>query len=403
MVNQQREQKDRIAEGVGARALLKMRTPQSGGQMLFIPVGKSIQMSAINTWKQWVNSNTLPSFWVGLDKQDELDWSRYPYCQEHNLHDSSCFFGAWTDDEELETGSTHSPYPNLLAEKFHGSTDVATKAFDRLSQFREHALTETNILPADDYLRSFAYIMHNSFHLQPSMLEVYKNTVGERNPGLGDLKVSLHIRRADSCSSNEYRNTPSSLDDRAQMTNVRQCYNNSVYVDALRRMKELYKRPLTIYLSSDDSQNILGEIEKEHPDIYATSTWRFLDYPRDKFKYDGTIEGWTNTNKAFMSETAVQDLWHMSHGEAFVGHMGSRFGKVGYLLAVSRQNTALPYVSVDGHNLCCEVDEQCSRATQYIDNMVDCLTFSHELVSVPINKDYWEAGSTVREVVKQQR
>merc|ERR1711957_157202 len=104
-----------------------------------------------------------------------------------------------------------------------------------------------------------------------------------------------------------------------------------------------------------------------------------------------------------MSETAVQDLWHLSHGEAFVGHMGSRFGKVGYLLAVSKQNSPLPYVSVDGHSLCCEIDEQCSRASEAMENMVDCLTFSHETAGVPINKDYWTAGSTVREGVKKKK
>ena len=113
-------------------------------------------------------------------------------------------------------------------------------------------------------------------------------------------------------------------------------------------------------------------------------------------KYDGTIESDANHNMAFMTEAAVQDLWHMSHSEAFVGHLGSRFGKVGYFLAVSRQNGALPYVTVDGHNLCCEIDEQCARGTAVMKNMVDCLTFAHENAGVPSNEDYWTAGSTVR-------
>ena len=36
--------------------------------------------------------------------------------------------------------------------------------------------------------------------------------------------------------------------------------------------------------------------------------------------------------------------------KALVGHLGSRFGKVSWLLATARRNDFVPFFSVDGHS-----------------------------------------------------
>ena len=84
-----------------------------------------------------------------------------------------------------------------------------------------------------------------------------------------------------------------------------------------------------------------------------------------------------------------------------MGHLGSRFGKVGWLLATAKYNTLIPYWTVDGRSYCCEIDEVCSNATELIGSMEHCLTFAHDLAQddADIDEDldsYWEKGSSIR-------
>jgi hypothetical protein len=203
----------------------------------------------------------------------------------------------------------------------------------------------------------------------------------------------------------------------------------SVYGEALQRIYKKFQTPLEIYLSTDSNDEILKErdesaipstaslaeltstdqlkrmidsrektvasvlrtIGSKYPKMFQASSWRFLNYSRSLFDYQGAIEFTPNAYKSFLLESAVQDLWHLSHGEVFVGHLGSRFGKVAYLLAVARQNSPIAYISPDGHNLCCEVDEQCADASKKMTNMADCLLFAHELQG-DCKGDYWTEG-----------
>jgi hypothetical protein len=223
----------------------------------------------------------------------------------------------------------------------------------------------------------------------------------------------------------------------------RKCYDVSVYGEALRRIYEKFQAPLEIYLSTDSNEEILKELSGEskvagaatstpsassflelssstsitaqarlremvdsheqitssfldalgskYPQMYQASSWRILNYSRSLFGYKGAIEFTPDQDKAFLLESAVQDLWHLSHGEFFVGHLSSRFGKVAYLLSVARQNSAIGYISPDGHNLCCEVDEACAAATEKMTTMADCLLFAHELQG-KCDEDYWTEG-----------
>lgn len=125
-------------------------------------------------------------------------------------------------------------------------------------------------------------------------------------------------------------------------------------MNAVQRIRELVPddQPIHVYLSTDDADDVIKEIQTRHADVYASvNQWSFLNYSRTHFQYKADfIEDEENEGRPILGETAVADLWLLSHGQAFVGHLGSRFGKVGWLLATSRQARFVPYFSVDGHS-----------------------------------------------------
>jgi len=85
----------------------------------------------------------------------------------------------------------------------------------------------------------------------------------------------------------------------------------------------------------------------------------------------------------------------------FIEPIGSRFGKVGWLLATAKYNTLIPFYTVDGRSYCCEIDENCAEAALQIGSMNHCLTFVHDIVGYQNDlfddqELYWEIGSTIR-------
>eukprot|EP00536_Pseudo-nitzschia_multiseries_P000404 jgi/Psemu1/300028/fgenesh1_kg.5_\ len=179
-------------------------------------------------------------------------------------------------------------------------------------------------------------------------------------------------------------------------------------MDALRQIRLLVprERPLHVYLATDDVGDMINEIiNKEYltsaeEEIVDIEQWHFVNYPRDAFNYHAeTIEAPENKeNQPLLGETAVQDLWHLSHGHAFVGHLGSRFGKVAWLLATARHNAFIPFFSVDGHSVCCEIDEACSKVKPFV-TVDNCFAFGHEYISYDHSRDgntYFQTGSLAR-------
>jgi hypothetical protein len=66
-------------------------------------------------------------------------------------------------------------------------------------------------------------------------------------------------------------------------------------------------------------------------------------------------------------------LLHLSFGQVFIGHLGSRFGKLGWLQATARYNSFIPFYTVDGHSVCCDIDEACGLNAKFIVSMENCL------------------------------
>jgi hypothetical protein len=278
-----------------------------------------------------------------------------------------------------------------------------------LVQFRDNSLSGGELaLPALGYLLSFAHIARIRFNRQPPIRDAYNKHIervsNNSSSGTdGVVRVSLHMRRADSCSHGEkgYAMNASKLDSVAQNSAKRLCYDTSVYIDALRRVEKLSGKPLDIYLATDHAGSVMEEIRANYKEEYKNWGWNFLNYSRDIFKYEGMIESDENDKQGIHGESAVADLWHLSHGEVFVGHLGSRFGKVSWLLSMARRNTFVPFFTVDGHSFCCEIDEQCGKMAPYVSSMDNCMTFVHEFVPDGANKDYWQVGSEMRKIVAE--
>jgi len=376
-----------IALGVGVRKQLKKLAKFEGEAMPFIPLGKCLQQTAIGNWKTWVASNTMHDGYGGHFMGVNTSWHEYSYCHEKGRTGANCLFKKWTGDESPSMTSSGSGVQITEEEIDQSIADL------RRVQHKESFPVDT--------LMSFAHILRMQFNLQPSITNAISKRAAEINPGKGVLRVSMHVRRADACDhehdhkSEMYSDAPSTLDSGPQVSGSRLCYRTKVYVDKLKQIYDLYKMPLAVYLATDDSASVIDEIRKRDPALYDMTTFHFSNYSRSDFEYDGMIEG-DHDNHGFMTESALVDLWTLSHGQIFLGSLGSRFGKVGYLLATARHNRVIPFVTVDGHSLCCEIDEDCSKATPAIDSMENCLTYAHELSDREINKDYWTAGSTLR-------
>lgn len=283
----------------------------------------------------------------------------------------------------------------------------------------------------------FAHLARMGFNRRPFLDQIYKgqltavvtpkpensidsgNSYADANGG-DPFIVSLHMRRGDSCGipdPKHYEQNASALDSKAQMGSERKCYRNEVYLRAIARIRELVPkgRPLHVYLSTDDVGNVMRDIltskydaslkndegnvkqtaNEVSSDDLGVEKWYFLNITRDHFDVDVMVENPTNADKQpKLGESAVTDLWLLSHGHAFVGHLGSRFGKASWLLATARRNSFIPFFSVDGHSFCCEIDENCAAAKPFI-TVSNCLSFGHEY-SHYNHSNYWVNGSVAR-------
>jgi len=406
-----------VSAGVQARRAMKKKyksDPKAGGDLRLgeaHPLGKVMTYATIVNWRKWAAGVEMEPAYKPFSYRKFIDPQRYPECRDSNLMGSACFwkpFGADEDLGDVEEGALHRKgqqdgTDETDFEQFR--LHVASAIVPGTNQQNDEIL---NSLPADKYLLSFAHIARMQFNMQSSLQNAYNNAKFVVNPGVGQLRVGVHIRRSDACSElvrAGYKEEASNIDDGPQMTNVRLCYHTRVYINMLRRIRDLYGMPLAVYLASDDSSSILDEIKSLSPDLFESNSWHHLNFAQDangSLGYHGknglTVEFQDSATSALIGETAALDAWHLSHSEVFVGSLGSRFGKGAYLLAVSRHNIPIPYISVDGHSYCCQNDEHCSRATKALTGMADCTLFAPEVNFQTPNRagKYWEDGVTVR-------
>ena len=400
--------------GLETRTAIKETSIVDGGEAysdLYLPIGKQLQYAAIDTWKAWRSDNVLPEYYHRRSRSIFVNPRWYPDCQKNRTSvnrgstysimyykGTSCFYQGITGEEDsagtiMEHNAIRWFEHNNNNSTLSSSEEVSpTKLQIRkiLKAFlHDHQSNDSRILSPLGNLLMFGHITRIMFNRRPFLEEIYqahltsiavpsssteydtkkagriKTTTDvsddtTKNNDVDPFIVGLHMRRGDSCNEDSpqlYQKEPSPLDSPAQFGNNRMCYQTDVYLEAIRRVRQLVPntRPLHVYVATDDAGDVMEEI-LHHKTFnkgveVEVDQWNYLNYSRSHFQYEAeSIEADENENKHILGETAVADLWLLSHGHAFIGHLGSRFGKAAWLLATSRHNTFVPFFTVDGHS-----------------------------------------------------
>ena len=309
------------------------------------PVGKQFQYVAMDAWTAWTEDESLSVGFGSPENSKFLQNTGYPDCIKNGWAGSACFFAPPANNSQ-DMGTLE-----LEAQPLTDGVDM-----ESLRQDVNAYLDNWQSVPALGHLMTFVHILRIFFNRRSHVQDFCRDRqVTHRNFNSSTdfpLSVSMHIRRADSCSSEVLETKAAPLDSPAQPTNLRKCYNTKVYIDAVQDVQSRTSRPIEVYLSSDHSGSLLEEIRRDFPDMYKNvAAWHVLDYNRTIFQYKGPVEGSEHSSHAILGESAIADLWLLSHGEVFIGHMGSRFGKLGWFLATARYNRFIPFRTVDGHSV----------------------------------------------------
>ena len=364
-----------------------------------IPLGKMLQYHTIEVWKDWRKLNIFPKTFNKRKNSIFVNETLYPDCTKKGrngalvpkLKGVSCFYKGPIEPEEISTDTTIEYEANrwfnatierreetrrmvdttleIFLRKHHPPSD-SDRTYSREESLFSVAENDSHFSPRGN-LMLFAHIMRILFNRRSFLDKIYKEKVTfVETPGSNKWStqynddpfiLSVHMRRGDSCGwpdPKDYLTEASPLDSPAQTGGDRQCYRTGVYINAIERIRALVPktRPLHVHLATDDVGDVIQEILTAFRDAgenaLGVDKWHFLNYSRSVFNYDAeVIEDIENrAAQPLLGETAVQDLWHLSHGHALVGHLGSRFGKVSWLLATARRNDFVPFFSVDGHS-----------------------------------------------------
>ena len=399
--------------GLETRTAIKETSIVDGGEAysdLYLPIGKQLQYAAIDTWKAWRSDNVLPEYYHRRSGSIFVNPRWYPDCQKNRTSvnrgstysimyykGTSCFYQGITGEEDSAGTIMEHNAIRWFEHNNNNSTLSSSEEVSPTLQIRkilkaflhDHQSNDSRILSPLGNLLMFGHITRIMFNRRPFLEEIYqahltsiavpsssteydtkkagriKTTTDvsddtTKNNDVDPFIVGLHMRRGDSCNEDSpqlYQKEPSPLDSPAQFGSNRMCYQTDVYLEAIRRIRQLVPntRPLHVYVATDDAGDVMEEI-LHHKTFnkgveVEVDQWNYLNYSRSHFQYEAeSIEADENENKHILGETAVADLWLLSHGHAFIGHLGSRFGKAAWLLATSRHNTFVPFFTVDGHS-----------------------------------------------------
>lgn len=387
------------------------------------PLGKTLQSLSIKLWREWLLNNQLPTGMFGKSQEGFVNASAYPYCIENDLKGKLCYFGNFVASEEygeLEAEAIKKYEEQGIAQGATGpSSNQKIRLLDGAKAELQNMRENPDKLSPYAYLLAFAHISKITFHLRRHMMDLYERRVKTIQPANttdvhGEnstnsvLRVALHVRRGDACmhALDGYSETASPLDSPAQQSGQRHCYATSVYIETLQRAHKIANkdklRHLVVYVATDHMESLMDEIKDNHREVYDSMTWKYVQYPRQMFNYSANLSQGSEfiewaPNKHFLGETAIVDIHHLSHGQIFIGHLGSRFGKLSWWQAMGRHNSFVPFFTVDGHSVCCDIDEACGAIAPAIVSMDNCLAFSRDDSKYENDGDsYWKIGATVR-------
>jgi len=400
----QEEQLKRIYSGIVKRSTIKKMATywqiNFMGHSSWVPLGRSFQAISQALFREWMKRNQLPPQLSNIRSAAVNDTS-FKFCKENNLQGRNCFVDKFSEVEQFG-------FIEKEALKRYNGTIDRKESEKELREFWRNRFSTTS----KEYLLTFSNMARIGLNIRSHILDLYQeriktisSTISEENSD-NTFRVAMHIRRGDSCGHklSGYAKRASPLDSKAQISNVRICYDTAVYMEALERIRSLaVGRQLVVYLATDHILDLMDDIRKNHASLFNQVTWKVVQHSRGIFNYSHTLRGGEgfiefSENHGSLGETAILDIWHLSHGQVFIGHLGSRFGKLSWWEAMARHNSFVPFFTVDGHSACCDIDEACGKVAPSIVSMENCLTFSREQTTkYKMDKErYWTEGSFVR-------
>ena len=198
----------RIAAGVFTRHLIKLSSMSSSSprrQDFYLfdyantPIGKALQYDAIETWGTLKEGRGIGRRDVQQEVHDPfIDDTNIPYCVKHNLLGRSCVYRSYyqndIDEEEELDALEEKALNNYDAKLLSILADNPNNGTCYYDEIHYQMRTQT--------FMTFAHLVRILFNRQPHVREFYKEHVktikGVTNDQLPTLRVSLHIRRADS-------------------------------------------------------------------------------------------------------------------------------------------------------------------------------------------------------------
>jgi imidazoleglycerol phosphate dehydratase HisB len=208
-IRHDRERNTAIALGVLTRKVIKEAAKFRGKAFPYaiLPLGKATQYATIDSWKYWTKNNVLPERY-GASPEAFINHTLYAYCADHKLVGKPCFFHNLVKEEDLDTLEVEAleEYSASLSKDSRATIAHNVRADVLLFLSRSNTENPRNKLPALGLLMSFAHIARIHYNRQQPVIETYEKhfkTISPPNitlsPGSNRLRVSMHLRRADSC------------------------------------------------------------------------------------------------------------------------------------------------------------------------------------------------------------
>jgi len=172
-----------------------------------------------------------------------------------------------------------------------------------------------------------------------SRLLVFNHTQKMTRPG---HSVSIHFRQGDSCGNRKLTKQDERL---VWSSNVGKCWTWAVYMQLLQKMDDRYGVD-TVYLSTDSTE-VVTEIQK-----VRKFNWVMVSGNRNEFRPGSTWIEYRNTKQCDTAMLSFTDMYHLSHGDVFIGNLASFYSALAIYAIVGRIGRLPPFVSVQGATLC---------------------------------------------------
>jgi hypothetical protein len=311
------------------------------------------QANSDSTWK-WTN---------GIAECKRQGWAclfEHPHAFEEDLE----------DDGEPDDPSLVDAASSLFAQRTSNSNSNNIIQLLLLGQLAAAMFRPTEVVRR--------YLLDNTVHI--------RNV--ERHGS--SLVAAVHVRHGDSCEQEVYATGPRGV-TWSRAAGGRPCYAVAVYMEQIQRLKKKYG--ITKVFLGTDSHRMIEQVKARTAE-FSGFDWTFVDSNRSQIsRYNASsfmaewIENKHDLRMHDVTLGAVADLELLGRADMLVASLGSHFSRPAYFLIVGRTGRVAPFISVDGHSLCCHSFFYCSDKTTWYDYAHEAHKYNKDM---SIQKCLWQ-------------